>query len=209
MKKIEPYKTSIDAISNLDNGGRFYNILTKADDGIISKSELGKVGGVFYDKQQMILFFELSISKLDEENRNAVISKLEENLQKIYLKYKPVELLPSEAQAKGIIGANAIITGIPKLIESKTDFLGFIMIPIITGNVTTFSMFPLIDLYDVYELRDQESDKNFLIAHSKGDQKLPEKMIKVAGVFKELKIDKKEKEASKKFLEAVYHMEID
>ena len=65
MKKIEPYRNINDAISNLDNGGRFYNILTKADDGIISKSELGKVGGIFNDKQQMILFLELSISKLD------------------------------------------------------------------------------------------------------------------------------------------------
>lgn len=208
MQKIEPYKNINEAISNLDNGGRFYNILTKADDGIISKSELGKVGGIFNDKQQMILFFELSISKLDAEKRNTVISKLEEDLQKLYLKYKPIELLPSEAHSKGVIASNAIITGIPRLTESKTDFIGFIMIPMMVGNVTTFSMIPLIDLYDVYELRDEESDNNFLIAHSKGTEKLPEKRIKVAGVLKELKLDKKEQTASKKFLEAVYHMEV-
>jgi len=208
MKKIEPYKNINDAISNLDNGGRFYNILTKADDGIISKSELGKVGGIFNDKQQMILFFELSISNLDDKKRNTIISKLEESLQELYLKHKPIELLPSEAHTKGVIASNAIITGIPRLTQSKSDFIGFIMIPIIAGNVTTFSMIPLIDLYDVYELRDEESDKNFLIAHSKGTNKLPEKRIKVAGVLKELKSAKNEKKASKKFLEAVYHMEI-
>ena len=208
MKKIEPYKNINDAISNLDNGGRFYNILTKADDGIISKSELGKVGGIFNDKQQMILFFELSISNLDDKKRNTIISKLEESLQELYLKHKPIELLPSEAYTKGVIASNAIITGIPKLTESKSDFIGFIMIPIIAGNVKQFSMIPLIDLYDVYELRDEESDKNFLIAHSKGTNKLPEKRIKVAGVLKELKSDKNEKKATKKFLEAVYHMEI-
>ncbi len=208
MKKIEPYKSINDAISNLDNGGRFYNLLTKADDGIISKSELGKVGGIFNDKQQMILFFELSISKLDDKKRNTIISKLEEDLQKIYIKYKPIELLPSEAHSKGIIASNAIITGIPRLTESKSDFIGFIMIPIIVGNITTFSMIPLIDLYDVYEIRDEVSDKIFLIAHSKGSNKLPEKRIKVAGVLKELKSDKNEKKASKKFLEAVYHMDI-
>ena len=208
MKKIEPYKNINDAISNLDNGGRFYNILTKADDGIISKSELGKVGGIFNDKQQMILFFELSISNLDDKKRNTLISKLEESLQEVYLKYKPIELLPSEAHTKGVIASNAIITGIPRLTQSKSDFIGFIMIPVIAGNVTTFSMIPLIDLYDVYELIDEESDKNFLIAHSKGTNKLPEKKIKVAGVLKELKSAKNEKKASKKFLEAVYHMEI-
>ena len=142
MIKIEPYKNINDAISNLDNGGRFYNILTKADDGIISKSELGKVGGIFNDKQQMILFFELSISKLDDKKRNTIISKLEEDLQSIYLKYKPIELLPSEANSKGIIASNTIITGIPRLTESKSDFIGFIMIPMMIGNITTFTMIP-------------------------------------------------------------------
>lgn len=208
MKKIEPYRNFNDALSNLDNGGRFYNILTKADDGVISKAELGKVGGIFYDKQQMILFFELSISKLDEEKRNAVISKLEESLQKLYIKYKPIELLPSEAYTKGIIASNTIITGIPTLIESKSELVGFIMIPITTGNVTTFTMIPLIDMYDVYEIRDEESDETFLIAHAKGTTKLPNRKIKVAGVLKELKSNKKEKTASKRFLEAIYHLEI-
>jgi hypothetical protein len=208
MKKIEPFRNYNDALSTLDNGGRFYNILTKADDGVISKAELGKVGGIFYDKQQMILFFELSISKLDDEKRNVVISKLDENLQQTYLKYKPIELLPSEAYSKGIIASNTIITGIPTLIESKSEFIGFIMIPIVTGKVTTFTMIPLIDMFDVYEIRDEASDENFLIAHAKGATKLPKKKIKVAGVLKELRSDQKERAASKRFLEAIYHMEI-
>ena len=206
MKKIEPFRNFNDALSNLDNGGRFYNILTKADDGVISKAELGKVGGIFNNKQRMILFFELSISKLDDEKKKAVISKLEESLQKLYIKYKPIELLPSEAYTKGTIASNTIITGIPTLIESKSEFKGFIMIPVVTGNVTTFTMIPLINMYDVYEMRDEESDENFLIAHAKGATKLPKKKIKVAGVLKELRSDQKERAASKRFLEAVYHL---
>ncbi|MBC8753801.1 hypothetical protein H2O64_03915 [Kordia sp. YSTF-M3] len=208
MKKIEPFRNFNDALLNLDNGGRFYNILTKADDGVISKAELGKVGGIFYDKQQMILFFELSISKLGEEKRNAVISKLEDNLKALYTKYKPIELLPSEAYSKGIIASNTIITGIPTLTESKSEFVGFIMIPMVVGKVTTFTMIPLIDMYDVYEIRDEASDENFLIAHAKGATKLPKKKIKVAGVLKELRSDRKESVASKRFLEAIYHIEI-
>jgi len=208
MKKITPFKNSNEAIATLDNGGRFYNILTKADDGIISKSELGKVGGIFNDKQQMILFLELSISTLDLEKRKAVISKLEGDLQQVYTKFKPLELLPSEGDSKGVIAANTIITGIPKLTESKSDFMGFLMIPIISGNVTTFTMIPLMDIYDVYELRDEETDANVLIAHVKGKEKLPEKKIKVAGVLKELKSDIDEKVASKMFLEGLYFMEI-
>ncbi|EAR12610.1 hypothetical protein PI23P_08290 [Polaribacter irgensii 23-P] len=116
--------------------------------------------------------------------------------------------MPSEAGSKGIIAANTIITGIPKLTTSKTDFIGFILVPIMIGNVTTFSLIPLIEIYDVYELRDENSSQSFLIAHSKGTNKLPEKIIIVAGVLKELKANKNEKKASKMFLEAVYHMGI-
>jgi hypothetical protein len=208
MKKIKPYNDINEAISSLDNGGRFYNILTKADDGIINQSELGKVGGIFNDKQKMILFLELSISNLNETKKGEIISKLEDDLKTIYKKYKPQELLPSEANSKGILSSNAILTGIPKLTESKSDFKGFIMIPIMTGNVTTFTMIPIIEKYDVYELRDDESTETFLIAHSKGSEKLPSEKIKIAGVLKELKSNKEEKNASKKFLEAVYHIEI-
>ena len=207
MKKITPFKSSKEAIKKLDNGGRFYNILTKADDGIISKEELGKVGGLFYDKQQMILFFELSISKLKEEKKDKVISKLDNILRSNYQIHKAQHLSPSEADAKGKISANAIIEGIPKLIESKNDFNGFIMIPIMTGKVTTLSMIPIIDQYNVYEIRDENTDDFFVIAHSKGSEQLPEKRIKIAGTLKVMKTSKEEKKGNKKFLEAVYWME--
>lgn len=208
MEKIEPFKTPNDAITILDNGGRFYNILTTADDGIISKAELGKVGGIFNNQQQMILFLELSLTQLDEAQKAQVISRLDKNLKETYLKYKPKDLLPSQAQSSGIKAANAIITGIPKLTESKNDFNGFIMMPIMIGSVTTFTMIPIMDRYDVYEIRDQESDITFLIAHIKGTQKLPEKRIKIAGVLKELKDNKNQTTADKLFLEAVYHMDL-
>ncbi|MFI2743488.1 hypothetical protein ACG2LH_12165 [Zhouia sp. PK063] len=208
MKKIHPYKNIEEAMANLDNGGRFYNLLTKADDGIISSSELGKVGGIFNDKQKMILFLELSISHLPDIQKEQLISKLSEELQNTYFKYKPQELLASEAQAKGIIASNAMITGIPKLTAATSDFKGFILIPVIVGKMTTFTMIPIIDKYDIYEIRDHDTDTSFLIAHAKGTEKLPHKKIKVAGVLKELKSDKKEKTASKKFLEAVYYMEV-
>ena len=77
MKKVSPYKTINEAIQSLDNGGRFYNILTKADDGIINQAELGKVGGVFNDKQQMILFFEMSILGLIQADKDSIISKFD------------------------------------------------------------------------------------------------------------------------------------
>ena len=61
MKKITPYKTTRNAITAMDNGGRFYNLLTKANDGNVSTSELAKVAGVFSDKQKMVLYLDMSL----------------------------------------------------------------------------------------------------------------------------------------------------
>ena len=81
------------------------------------------------------------------------------------------------------------------------------MFPIMSGSVTTFMMIPLIDQYDVYELRDEESSETFLIAHLKGSEKLPSKKMILGGVFKELNISEAEDGIKAKFLKTVYHFE--
>ena len=204
MKKIEPYKNINEATLSLDNGGRFYNVLTKSDDGIISTSELGKVAGLFIDKQKMVLFLDLAISNFDVNAKEKIVNSLDASLRSTYEKYKSHELLPSEAYDKGILSSNSIITGFPKKIDSKSDFNGVIVLPV--GK--SFVVMPIIDKYDVYEIRDEVSDDTFLIAHARGSIVLPEKKIKVAGVLKELKANKNEKKASKRFLEAIYYLDI-
>lgn len=206
MNKVEPYKTINEALLSLDNGGRFYHVLTKADDGIISQAELGKIAGRFSDKQKMVLFLELATSRLESTDKEILISKLDERLQEAYLKYRPQNLLPSEVNEKGLLSSNIILTGVPKLIDSKSDFSGFIMVPLMVGDVMTFSMIPIIDDYDVYELRDEESSESFIIAHTKDPQKLPNQKIIIAGVLKELSTDKNEKNGNNKFVEALYHI---
>jgi hypothetical protein len=206
MKLIEPYVNINEALLALDNGGRFYNVLTNAEDGIIAPAELGKVGGLFNDRQKMILFLELSVSRLDPQSKEQVLSQLDDRLQLSYQKYKAQELLPSEANEQGIISSNAIITGVPSLSESKSDFSGFVMVPMAKGGLV---LIPIIDQYDVYEIRDEKSSDTFLIAHAKGSEKLPEQKIKVAGVLKELKSKKDEEKGEKKFLEVNYFLHLD
>ena len=206
MKRIEPYKNFNEAIQSLDNGGRFYNLLTKADDGIISKAELGKVGGVFNNIQKMILFLELAASRLNPKDRVAIIARLDSDLKNAYEKYQPQRLLASEANALGIVSCNAIVTGVPKHVKTSKQFNGFILIPVSTGKVTAFTVVPLIEKYDVYEIRDELSDSEFLIAHARGSRRLPEERLEIAGIIKELKASKTEEKGSKIFLEALYHM---
>ncbi|NQV34373.1 MAG: hypothetical protein HQ515_16890 [Phycisphaeraceae bacterium] len=207
MKHIVPYKTARNALAALDNGGRFYNLITQANDGHVTRAELARVAGVFNDRQKMVLYLEMSISELDQQAVKDIRSSLSPNLKLAYKRYCPQQLLPSEAQLQGRISSNAIITGVPKFVKSNSDFTGFIMIPISTGKTTTFMMVPIIDVYDVYEIRDNKTAREFLIAHARGSAKLPAKPVRCGGIIKELKPDKKPKTKTKpkKFLETLYY----
>ena len=172
MQQVVPFSDLQDAQTSLDNGGRFYNILTNADDGVITGAELGKVAGCFTDKQKMALFLDLAMAELPDSDKDQVVQMLSPGLRADMESHKPAWWLPSEALAQGVAGASAIVTGVPKLVESKSAFSGFIMVPIMTGTVTTFMMIPLIDAYDVYEVRDEASDEAFLVAHAKANAEL-------------------------------------
>lgn len=206
MEIVKPYSNINDALSSLDNGGRFYNLFTKANDGLISEAELSKTGSILDDKQTLILLLEMSISKLKKSDKEVVISKLDEKLKKSYLKYKPKNLLPAEIKKKGVLSSNAILTCIPKLVDSKSSFNGFIMVPIMVNSVTTFSPIPIIESYDIYELKDEVSSETFIIAHSKDFKKLPNKKITVGGVLKEFDITEDEKGDDQMFLEVLYYI---
>jgi hypothetical protein len=208
MKQIIPYQNITEALVQLDNGGRFYNLFTKAGDGEINTAELSKVGGMFNERQRLVLLLELSISKLPKEDQVDIISKLDDKLRKNFLKYKAQELMASEADARGILAANAIITGVPMIKDSKSEFRGLILIPIYTGKAMSFVPIPIIDQYDIYEIRDDHSSETFLIAHYRGKDKLPAEKIKAAGVLKKLEIKVDGFKEYQKFLEINYYQEI-
>ncbi|WP_340200658.1 hypothetical protein [Ascidiimonas sp. W6] len=207
MIRIEPYKNMNAAIQALDNGGRFYKIQTKANDGIIDESELENVGGTFKDKQEMILFLQMSLMKLEESDKTAILSKFDNELKSTYENHKPRELKPHQVSLRGKLSSNAIIKGFPKLIDPKSDFEGSIMFPVSGGNTTTLVMIPLTEEYDVYEVKDEQSLKPFLVAHLKNIEKLPNKRMIIGGIIKEMKITDDEDEGEKRFLEAVYYFE--
>lgn len=204
MKQIIPYQNITEALAQLDNGGRFYNLFSKAEDGEITAAELSKVAGIFNERQKLVLFLELSMSHLPKEDQVSIISKLDDKLRKDFLKYKAQELMASEAEERGVLSTNVIITGVPKVKESKSEFVGLVLIPISTGKVMTFVPVPIMDQYDVYEVRDDHSSETFLIAHHRSKEKLPPEKIKVAGVLKELEVKVDQVKGHQKFLEINY-----
>lgn len=201
MEKIKSFSNSAEAIASLDNGGYFYNIFTHAHDNVISQAEAARSAGALAGKQKAILFLELATSKLDEPSASDVRSKFDETLQANIIKYKPQVLPLSEVEAKGIPGSNLILTGIPKLTDGTKKLSGFIMVS--TGSA--FTMIPLVDVYDIYELRDEAGTGSLLIAHQKGEVQLPERLLTVGGVLKET--DEEDGKPERKFLEVQYWME--
>jgi len=145
MKQIVPYRTLQGALKALDNGGRFYNVFTKAKDEVITDSELYKAAGVFSDKAQAFLFFELALSGLSEVDRDRVIQRLSGELRSAYLRERPKHT-EIEVFEKTVRETDAVVvTGWPVFLEDKTRFSGFIMIPIFVGKTMTFTMIPIFD----------------------------------------------------------------
>ena len=203
MEKIITFKNPADAVNRLDNGGRFYNIFTEPNDQVISLAEVGKVAGLFFEKQRAVLFLEMTISKLNESAKQEVMATFDEDLLQAYAKFRPQWLLPSEVAAKGTVSSSAIITGVPRFKEKNSGLSGFVFIP--AGKV--FIMVPIFEQYDVYEISDEESSETFIIAHKKGEEKLPTQKIRVGGVLKEMNADKDNDKVKNKFLEVSYFID--
>lgn len=205
MKRLVPYKTKRNAIVALDNGGRFYNLMTQADDGEISISELSKAAGVFSNRQAMFLYLEMRVSELDHQSVNDIYSHLSPSLQAQTKKYRPVHYSPAEASSIGKPGQSAIVIGTPKYMKSCSDFNGYIFVPVSTGKTTTMIMIPIIDQYDVYEVREKNTDQEFLLAHTRGQKKLGPIETRFGGIIKKLQTKKGKPQKHKVFLETLYY----
>jgi hypothetical protein len=207
MQKIVPFKTHTEALATLDNGGRFYNLFTKAGDDIVTAAEVGKVAGVYSDKQKMTIYLALCLGEMHPVSAEQVIYTLTDDLKEALQRYLPKVYTATQAKENGTVGSSAIVTGIPKLVESKSDFNGFIIVPVSTGKSMTMILIPIIDKYDIYEIRDEASSETFFIAHARGEEKLPEHQIKAGGIIKELTTKKDGVESKSKFLETLYYVD--
>lgn len=207
MKHIVPYKTLQGALNALDNGGRFYNVFTKASDEVITDSELYKAAGVFSGKAQAFLFFELALSDLSKADRDRVIQCLSPQLRSTYLTQRPkhtkIEVFEQAARETDAV----IVAGFPVFLEDKTQFAGFIMIPICTGKITTFTMIPIFDKFDIYEVysnSDLKGDKT-IIATVRGSKRLAAKMTTFGGIVKKLKFREKSKRPHNLYVESLFY----
>ncbi len=209
MKHIIPYTSFQEAIEAFDNGGKFFNLFSHAHDGVVSPAELGKVAGVANDKQAMILYLVMSISRLDNRSRERVLARLDSHLFDIYEKYRPVHMSLDQMLERGKAGISATLVGTIKKISTSTDFGGSIMVPVVVGAVTSFTMVPLENSYEVYELHSDYSDNVAMVAHHKEKESLPERKLRVGGMITSLSQGEATNQLNSVFLEAQFYMEED
>ncbi|MCT1531409.1 hypothetical protein M3B46_10420 [Sphingobacterium daejeonense] len=203
MEQISLFKSASQAIDSLDNGAEYYNIFTKADDDLISQSEVSKVAGVRLPKQKAVLFLKLAMSGLTEREQQEIEGRFDDRLSENFTKYNPEFVESVQAVEALNPGTGVIITGTPRKIEGEGVVSGYISIPVID----VFTLIPISETYIVYEIIDEASGNRVLVAHDKDAGLLPENKMKIAGVVKQFQLAQEDDSEFEKFIEVDYFVE--
>lgn len=202
MRAIRPYKTVQGARRALDNGGRFYNLLTKADDAVIDGAELARAAGATSASSQAFIHFEMALMALRPEERAEVVSLLSPELAARYQRNRPMVLAPSSVEEQGDEGAPAVVTGYPVFVEDKTQFTGMIILV-----VPVIMMIPIMDQYDVYEVYDtaELTGHKTTIATTRGSKRLDGILTRFGGMLKDITFEDKTGKGHSLYLDAAYY----
>ena len=186
MRKIQPYKSLDGALRALDNGGRFFNVFTKAGDHVVTAAELKKVAGVLGNDVAAAMFYALAISDLDDtarlKLRNALGPKASDLVRRIPVRSLTPETFAVEARA----GKPCLVEGrVKKFKDVKVT--GMIFMPISTGKTTMIMPIPTEDHYTVYELDGPNPERECLVLTPKSHELRG--VYRFAGLPKEAQVE--------------------
>jgi hypothetical protein len=208
MKHLSPFRSAPEALQAFDNGGYFFNLFSHSKDGVVSPAELTKAAGTPLNRQAALLFLDLSISRLDQQGKDRVLSRLDQDLFDQYQKSKAIEISSPADWSVSKANKNAILTGVPKKVGEDSKFGGFIMVPIMVSSVTTFTMIPIQSSYEVYEVV-LSGGGSVMVAHEKESGALPEKALLLGGVIKTCSASADEDQGDLIYLEVQFYTESD
>ena len=136
-RRITPYRTVRGALESLDNGGRFWNLLARAQDERIDASELARATGTLRAGLAAFVAFELSLAELDERERAEVRSHLSPRLKR---RFAPFVLphhtsgreLPAAIPGTGwIVAGEAHLVGHVTLHVRSMIMVGKVLVPVV------------------------------------------------------------------------------
>jgi hypothetical protein len=206
MNKIIPYKTLKGAANALDNGGRFYNIFTKARDGIITGAELGKEAGLMWGHKELGLhYFKLAISELSDNDQVSLAMRLEPDLQ---------EMLPNlvdvTPDTMSISEATKVVTirGVMERVSCPEELDAYFLTTVVINNIPTQVRNHVSRHYHVYRVYQDTGKRGnaVLMGVLKKKSKPPEgEMIRAVGtVFQQ--VGKETGFEGDYFLSCVYYL---
>lgn len=204
MKHIEPFVNVADALVSLDNGGRFYNIFTHANDGLITMGELSKATHEWDDLAKMILYLDVSLAKLSENEKEEIVARFDTKLKKIYDEHHALVMKTDDILGDIPVSRNVIVKGKPVDIHDNTHTLGFSTITVMVGEVMTLTNVPIEDTYALYTLPTDLDDSFYVGVNKNGDQ-LPDGELILGGIMKKAEQDK-EHPTERWFLDVEYFM---
>ena len=185
MREISP-TLSLDQIFDLlDNGGRFWNILTRAADGIISMSELAKAAEAPPKQIGPFIFLRMMLDPLSEEDRLAVGARLTPHILRALEGCTPLKCTPSIFPPSQQDGDPVIIVGVAQEADQaqfrRLLVPEIVIQPSLEWPALTTEDQPITLSHHVYVLKDGEAPtRSALVAPSKEDP-LPNGVVMAVG----------------------------
>jgi len=203
VREIVPYRTLGGAKKALDNGGRFFNLFAKADNGVVSGVELARAAGVFSSDLRALLFFEMAVAGLSPGESETMVAHLSPDVLARLESSRPRTLKPSLVESDGQAGMPAIVTGYPVFVVDQSQFQGFLIVVV----VPTVVLIPIFDKYDVYEVYDtpELNTVRTVIATTRGSKRMDGLCVRFGGVLKELLFEDKTGKAHGLYLDTMYY----
>ncbi len=211
MREVEPYRSLTELQQAIDNGGRFYNLFTAADDAVVSPGELAKAAGVYAAGMDAFLFLELAQQRLSAKDQQAVFNLLQPSLQKRFSIARPKQLAASQFECQSAVDQAVVMTGYARFVKESSQFGGFVLVPIMVGGVMTFMPIPLTDSYCIYEFFDDAAmiSSSAMIATPKDKRIEHNGPIRVGGAVRKIEYKDAEPKTHRLFLETLYFTKLD
>lgn len=158
MRKITPYKTFDGLSAAVDNGGRWWNLFSKAGDGKITESELAAAGGNTRQQESAFLFLALASSRLPDDDIKRLNAQMELPLRLKNQRHQPSVLRPSQVEEQATDGALVLLEG-RCVKQLRLSNLTISMPVFVRGNVSglprwTKEQVPLMTKMRIYEFAD-------------------------------------------------------
>lgn len=166
MKQIKPFNNLADAQKSLDNGGKLFNLFSRAEDGAITEAEINKAAGNSSGSQDMALFLLLATSRLIDEDKDALLGMLSKTARSNSELYAPQFLTPA-VDSELEEGVNLMVHGTLKLISQSDELSAYTKKLLIAGKVPTYNFESVFDSHVVYEFTDSNTGNSMLAIHTK------------------------------------------